>query len=395
MGCPFHASGGKVEGAEFHVNEMGMHHLTPIDSYDNVLAEMIADPYDYNNLPTIPIVNFNFRTGEYEVGIRSRDILKERHIVREVRKRKPIHPMGIPVEGKMVFYKNDKYSGVFKGGTFPIQSRFSISQGNPLRFEKRTGRQIRRGLPAKPQVRSVTMGILLFDPNVPKDEKSPVVSMVLQNDLNGKINAETGEADYFLEEPLFNKPVFDPKLLLPPTGKLYHWGTLSGVFFGALQNQFEKTDADGQGVESTTLGVDPLLRPVHGLANFGETDPSKIKPPVWVKFVPREDNPAIVRMDDFRKEIYESISQNGARTWDIYVSDTVNMNTGEVLWEKAGYFEVDTVHLPSDGSDRGITVPHADTTNINYATGKSIYDYINAVDSEEEVQQILRSLEQN
>lgn len=372
--CP-HIAGSK----KHQITDTGPYHLNPIHSYEDVLTAMIANPYDYSNLPTIPIINFNFQTGEYEVGNRSRDILRERHVILNEYRRKPIHPMGIPVSGSMTFFKSNKYSGVFRGGTFPILSRFSISQGNPSRFEPRSQMQISLNRTPSPQVRSVTMGILLFDPNVASDQVSPIVSLVLQNDLNGKVNENTGQADYFLDETVLNKPEFDPRGLLPPTGRIYQYGTLGGVFFGALQTPFELTEADAQGIEATTLGVDPLLRPPHGFANFGENDPSKIRPPVWMKFVPRASNPPLIKMDDFRQEIYESLIQNGPRTYDIYVSDTFNSLTKDKIWEHAGFFTVDNAYLPSAGSDMGMIVPHGDVTNINYATGDSIYEWIQVI----------------
>ncbi|NQY99341.1 MAG: hypothetical protein HRT45_01570 [Bdellovibrionales bacterium] len=367
-----------VELAKTSVTETGPYHLQPIHSYDDVLRALIAEPYDYNNLPIHKIVNFDFSTYEFHVGNRSRDILHERHVILPFNRPKPIHAMGLPVRGRMVFFGNSSqnYSGVFRGGTFSTLGRFSISQDNPFRFEQRTARQIRRNQPASPQVRSVTMGLVLFDPDVPNHEASPLVSLVLQNDLNGKLNAETGMADYFLEENVLNKPVFSPGLLLPPTGRIYHWGTLAGVFFGAVQSDFEDVEgADGQGVESATLGVDPLLRPPHGLANFGETDPADVNTPVWLDFRPSPDNPPIVKRDDFRHEVYESLQQ-GAYVYEIWAANTISMPSGEKNWEHVGNYIVDEAYLPSLGSDQGTIIPHADVTNRNYFTGKSIYDSI-------------------
>lgn len=359
-----------------HVTRRGMHHLRPIASYNEVLRALQADPYDYNNLPVIPIINFNFRTGKWEVGNRSRDILLERSVLLSEYRRKPIHPMGIPIAGKMVFYEgSNPYSGVFRGGEFDVLARFSLSQGNPFRFETRTARQIARNLPATPQVRSMTMGILLFDPNIAQNETSPIVSLMLQDDLNGVVNPNTGDANYFLEQTLLNKPDFAPGKLLTEEARLYHFGTLAGVFRGAVTNPFERTKADGHDIKSTTLGVDPLLRPPHGFANFRETDVDQINSPVWLKVVPINKQP-VERRDDLRQEIYESLQRHGARHYAIYAAHEVNSLTLQKQWIQVGHFAVEEAFLPSQGTDMGVTFPHADVTNINYATGISAYDNI-------------------
>ena len=354
----------------------GPFHLEPISSYNDVLAALIRDPYTPGNLPTIEIVNFDFSKMTFDVGNRSRDILKERRVILSEYRRKPIHPMGIPIKGKFVIFEpsNTNYTGVFRGGEFDVLGRFSLSQGNPYRHEPRTRRQIRRNQPAIPQVRSMTMGLLVFDPNVPKDQTSPIVSLVLQDDLNGVVNEQTGQANYFLERAVTNQPVFDPGKLLTKEARLYHFGTLAGVFFGALQNNFEKPEAEGKGPASKTLGVDPLLRPPHGLANFGETDPNSVRPPVWIKFQPRVAHEDISKRDDFRMEIYETLYK-GPIVYDILAAHIIDA-FGEPIWSPIGYFEVEEAFFPSRGADEGIVVPHADTTNINYFTGRSIYEFI-------------------
>ena len=362
-----------MKAKELEATEIGLHHLKPVESYNDVLAAITANPYDYRDLPIIPIVNFDFSSLKYPVGVRSRDILTERHVILPEYRRKPIHPMGIPVEGKMVFYGGFPWTGVFRGGEFPVIARLSLSQGNPLRTE------VLRDGTTVPQVRSSTMGILLFDPNKDADQVSPIVSLVLQNDLNGIVNPDTGEANNFLDQTVLNKPLFDPGKLVSDEARLYHYGTLGGVFFGALQSPWESSKgSQPQDVESPLLGVDPLLRPPHGFANFGETNPREIQTPVWLSVRPRAANPEIVYRNDFRQEIYETLQQ-GSYIYDIYASDTVN-SKGEKIWEHVGHFEILRAHLPSQGADEGIIIPHADVSHINYATGQSIYNSIRVIE---------------
>ncbi|MEO0336746.1 MAG: hypothetical protein AAF202_10140, partial [Pseudomonadota bacterium] len=196
-GCPFELAK-TAETSE--VLKIGSYHLDPIHSYDRVLDALTADPYDYFDLPVIDVDLF--RNWNMEVASRSRDILTERHVIKPEWSTKTIHPMGIPVAGTMHFFGTDLqgYSGVFRGGSFPILGRFSLSQGNPFRLAPQTRWQWLRGIPPQPQPRSVTMGLLLFDPDVDASSVSPIVSLVLQNDLNGKLDSLTGEADYFLSQ---------------------------------------------------------------------------------------------------------------------------------------------------------------------------------------------------
>ncbi|MEO0335545.1 MAG: hypothetical protein AAF202_04090, partial [Pseudomonadota bacterium] len=158
-----------------------------------------------------------------------------------------------------------------------------------------------------------------------------------------------------------------------------HIPTLIGVLFGAKNARFEDVgEADGQGVEGATLGVDPLLRPPHGFANFGETDPEKVNPPVWLDFRPAKGNPPLIQHSDFRYEIYESLQQ-GDYVYEIWAANLINTATGEKNWEHVGNFVVEEAFLPSAGADQGIIIPHGDVTHRNYFTDKSIYEYIRTV----------------
>jgi hypothetical protein len=234
--CPFELAQNGTS-----VLQQGPYHLMPIHNYDETLEAFVAGPYDYDQLPAYDILNFDYRNLEFRVGNRSRDILVERHVILPEPVLKPIHPMGIPIAALPLFLEQAERSiRMFSKGAFPILGRFSISQDNPLRYEPLSRWRRLRGLGPKPQVRSVTMGLLLFDPEVEASAPLPIVSLVLQNDLNGKINAETGEADYFLQENVLNKPEFKPGLLLPPHGRIYHWGTLFGVFFGPYKVTLNK-----------------------------------------------------------------------------------------------------------------------------------------------------------
>lgn len=125
---------------------------------------MKRDPYEVGRAPTIPLQMFRFfkdRLVDFFVGRRSTEILTRGADYRQVGMNKPIHPMGIGVEGKMVFHQT-KYSGAFSGGEFPLLGRLSISQGNPKKYKKRTWLESLMKRPARRETRSVAAGFKLF-----------------------------------------------------------------------------------------------------------------------------------------------------------------------------------------------------------------------------------------
>ena len=382
-GCPIDLALSPESLREHLVREIGPHHLTPIASYNEVRAALQSDPYDYANLPTIPIVNFSldaWRAGA-DVFTRSIQILIERHVLLEVPRPKPIHPMGLGIAGTLEFYPGQTdYSGVFRGGSFPVLGRFSISQGNPGRTElRREHLGVVGPIQEIPQVRSTTMGLLVFDPKLEAHQISPIVSLVLQDDLNGKL-ASDGESPFVLEQTILNKPEFDPsKLTDRELARLYHFGTLAGVFVGARSSFLERVGEDPNGVEETRFGVNALLRPPHGFANFGETDPDQIKSPVWMKFVPRGLN-LHRRLDDFRKEVFETIRDGGPVIYDVFAGHEFVRATGEIRYQHVGEFRMEEAFAPSKGADQRVIIPHADVSPLNFFTNQTVYDSIQVID---------------
>ena len=92
---------------------------TPV-TYNEVLEAMKKEPYDVRSLPNIPLQMFRFmrdRMFDFFVGRRSTEFLVNGADYRQQSMVKPIHPMGVGVEGRITF-KNTKYSGLLNGGLF-------------------------------------------------------------------------------------------------------------------------------------------------------------------------------------------------------------------------------------------------------------------------------------
>ncbi len=90
---------------------------------------------------------------------------------------KPIHSMGVGLVGNLKMFPS-QWSGIFKGGEFPVLARASISQGNPLKVKT----------DGSAQKRSAAMAIKVFT-TVNPDEKVNTANAVFQNNLNGLLNS--------------------------------------------------------------------------------------------------------------------------------------------------------------------------------------------------------------
>lgn len=306
-------------------------------SYNEVLEVMKQGPYDIRRLPTIPLQMFRFfRKGivDFFVGRRSVEILKKGLDYRSVGMNKPIHPMGIGVEGKMVF-KKTRFSGAFAGGEFPLLGRMSISQGNPVKFKKRTWFQQLLGKPANQENRSVAAAFKIFNTDNP-NEKTVTANALFQNDLNGE------KLDDYISGVMTNQP----QINFLKIRKLYEVFTLLGVAKGALTNPND--------LKKSFPYMNPQLRPLHQFAEMGVEDPADVVTPKWIKIQAQEGQEVVVR-DDFREELAETVSQKGLR-YDVFLADSVDEN-GEIVWESAGHIDFENTIL-SEGVDKNLLFHH-------------------------------------
>lgn len=306
-------------------------------SYNEVLEVMRKNPYDVRRLPTIPLQMFRFfKKGivDFFVGRRSVEILKKGADYRTIGMNKPIHPMGIGVEGKMVFHKT-RYSGAFAGGEFPLLGRMSISQGNPVKYKKRTWFQRLMGKPASQENRSVAAAFKIFNTNNP-NEKTLTANALFQNDLNGE------KLDDYISGVMTNQP----QINFLKIRKLYEVFTLIGVAKGALTNPND--------LKKSFPYMNPQLRPLHQFAELGVDDPAEVVTPKWIKIQAQEGQEVISR-DDFREELAETVAQKGLR-YDIFLADTVDDN-GDILWERAGHIDFENTIL-SEGVDKNLLFHH-------------------------------------
>jgi hypothetical protein len=306
-------------------------------SYNEVLKAMELRPYDVRELPTIPLQMFRFfanRLLEFFVGNRSVEILKDGRDYRKVGMDKPIHPMGIGVEGKIVF-KKTKYSGVFAGGEFPMLGRLSISQGNPSKYKERTWFQRMTGAPADREKRSVAAAFKVFNTQ-DKDEKVVTANALFQNDLNGEV------LENYIDGVMTNQPQID----FLKIRQAYEVFTLMGVVRGALANPND--------LKKTFPFINPQLRPLHQFAEMGVDDPLAVVTPTWIK-LQSEDGQEIIVRDDFREELLETIQNKGLR-YDIFLADEVD-EQGEIIWERAGHMEFEKTIL-SQGVDQNVLFHH-------------------------------------
>jgi|GEM_PF-2844037 len=306
-------------------------------SYNEVLAIMKKDPYPVGRAPTIPLQMFRFfKKGliDFFVGRRSKEILTQGADYRTIGLNKPIHPMGIGVEGKMVF-NNSKYSGAFRGGEFPLLGRLSISQGNPSKYKERTWLQKVMGRPAKDETRSVAAAFKLF-PTANRNEKVVTANALFQNDLNGEV------LENYIDGVMTNQP----QLNVLKIRQSYEIFTLLGVAKGALSNPND--------LKKSFPYMNPQLRPLHQYAEMGIDDPSDVVTPAWIK-IQAFDGQEVIKRDDFREELAETISQKGLR-YQIFLADEVDKE-GNILWEEAGYMEFSNTIL-SRGVDQNLLFFH-------------------------------------
>lgn len=306
-------------------------------SYDEVLSVMKEGEYDVDKLPTIPLQMFRyFRKGivEFFVGRRSTEILTKGLDYREKGMAKPIHPMGIGVEGKIKFQET-RFSGIFSGGEFPVLGRLSISQGNASKFKERTWLQRLLGRPASGQERSVAAAFKVF-PTGEKGEKVVTANALFQNDLNGEI----------LEDYISGVMTNQPQLNFLKIRKLYEVFTLIGVAKGALSNPND--------IKATFPFINPQLRPLHQFAEAGVENPADVVVPKWIKIQAVEEQP-IVDADDFRVELYETIQQKGLK-YKIFLADSIDENK-EIIWEEAGEINFNNSIL-SRGVDENLLFHH-------------------------------------
>ncbi|MCR9204931.1 MAG: hypothetical protein NXH75_10155 [Halobacteriovoraceae bacterium] len=306
-------------------------------SYDEVLKVMKQGTYDIERLPAIPLQMFRyFRKGiiEFFVGKRSTEILVKGIDYRAKGMAKPIHPMGIGVEGKITF-KKTRFSGIFSGGEFPVLGRLSISQGNASKYKPRTWMQTLLGKPATEQERSVAAAFKVF-PTDNKKEKVVTANALFQNDLNGEL------LDDYISGVMTNQP----QLNVLKIRKLYEVFTLLGVAKGALSNPND--------VKSTFPFINPQVRPLHQFAEAGVDNPADVVVPKWIK-IQAVEGQNIVSADDFRIELEETIQQTGLK-YKIFLADSVDENK-EILWEEAGEVSFDNSIL-SKGVDENLLFHH-------------------------------------
>ncbi|MBC7742720.1 MAG: hypothetical protein H7061_11010 [Bdellovibrionaceae bacterium] len=301
-------------------------------SFNEVVEVMQNEPYDPSNLPLIPIRVFKWAGNKlnFFVAQRSKEILIDKRDYRQVGVEKPIHPMGVGLTGKMVML-NSRWSGIFRGGIYSVVARASISQANPFKY-KNDGSM---------QKRSTAMGIKVFS-SVDNFTSGPTANAVFQNNLNGLLG-EDGKPLNYLESAQTN----EPGLSLSKIRNAYEVGTLFGVAFGSLTTKLDRMQQ--------LPFINPQIRPVHSLAQFGEKNPSEIRVPIWVKISPVRQHQASDEKD-FRLEIFRTLQMNGTIEYELFAADTKN-SAQEIVWEKVGQLVFDRAIL-SKGVDQNLLFSH-------------------------------------
>ncbi len=302
---------------------------TSIASFDEVVQVMKQEPYQASNLPLIPIQIFKWVGYRYSffVGQRSREILQDKRDYRIVSVEKPIHPMGVGLTGKM-FMTGSRFSGVFRGGVFPVVARASISQGNPLKLKT----------DGKMQVRSTAMGIKVFN----AEGQGPTANAVFQNDLNGLLG-DDGQPLNYLQSSQTNQPGLSFKKMK----EAYEFGTLIGVALGTVLTLKEYT--------RKLPFINPQIRPAHSWAQMGENDIRDVKVPVWVKITPVLQNAPLLE-DDFRLEITKTMAADKRIDYEIHAADQLDPN-GQIEWQKVGVVIFYQAIL-AKGVDQNLLFPH-------------------------------------
>lgn len=306
--------------------------VQPSAYYQDVAAVMKMGPYDPEHLPVIPLQMFRLMGGKksFFVAERSREILVDHQDYRAVGQPKPIHPMGVGLTGDLEMIPT-RWSGLFRGGKFPVIVRASISQGNPFKFEKN----------GQMQVRSTAMAIKVF-PSADLKTDLPTANAVFQNNLNGLLGADGRPLNY-LESPQTNQPGLDVSKIT----QLYQVETLLGVAYGAIVNPKDHM--------SKVPFINPHIRPVHSWAEFGEKNPQAVNVPVWVKIEPRLKR-APVSESDFRLEIWKTLKRDGVIEYALFTADRQDEH-GQIQWEPVGTLRMTTAYL-SSGVDQNLLFPH-------------------------------------
>ncbi len=308
----------------------------PKNSYADVLSVIKRWPYRIEQLPTIPLTMFQTMGEEafrFLVGKRSEEILKDGADFREKSLVKPIHSMGIGATGFAEFYESN-YSGLFKGGRFPLIARLSISQGNPYKH-KIDGRG-NFFYPLEPQPRSVAIAVKIF-PTTDKNAKVVTANAVFQNDLNGEM------LDNYLDGVLTNHPRVDFTKIREP----YEILTLLGVAQGALRNPLDAI--------KKFPNINPQIRPVHQWSEALEKSPNAVRTPTWIKLrLARETN--IRPENDFRLEIYETLKVNPI-VYEMLAADDPAPQK-KIVWKKVGRLVFQEGYL-TKASDQNILFFHS------------------------------------
>lgn len=312
-------------------------------TFPEVVRVMERSPYRDDQLPVIPLRMFKWIGNRltFYVAERSKDILENKSDYRVQGLEKPIHPMGVGLVGRMEMLPS-RWTGVFRGGSFPIVARASISQGNPYKMDS-DGRM---------QKRSTAMAIKVFRSDS-STLTEPTANAVFQNNLNGLLGSTHQPLNY-LESTQTNQPGLD----FTQIRRLYEIETLLGVAYGSITRPLDRTN----GVPF----INPQIRPVHSFAEFGENDPGQVKTPIWVKIAPKLKAGRPVEESDFRLEIAKTLARDGSIEFEFFAADAQD-SRGEKLWERVGRIVFDRSIL-SAGVDQNLLFPH-DSLNSSF-TGR-------------------------
>lgn len=301
-------------------------------SYNEVLAIMEKDPYTPETLPIIPLKMWKWfgRHLSFFVGKRSKEILHDRRDYRERGMEKPIHPMGVGLEGVLRMHPSG-WSGIFAGGEFPVLARASLSQGNPLKTRA----------DGAFQKRSTALALKVFGTH-DKDARVKTANAVFQNDLNGLLGRD-GKPLNYLESDQTNQPNLD----FTQMRESYEFLTLIGVAFGSFSTPRDMT--------SKFPYVNPQIRPVHSLAEMGVGRAEDVRTPTWIRIHPRLKEGPVAR-EDFRHEIVETLQRDQTIEYDIFVSDYRD-SRGQIQWVPVGELVFNRAIL-SKGVDQNLLFPH-------------------------------------
>ncbi len=326
-------------------------------SYQEVLLAMKMEPYDLKDLPVRPITLFraiaNKLLPNFFVGTRSAEILQDKRDFRTVGLPKPIHPMGVGFEGTLEM-TTSRWSGAFRGGSFPVLARASISQGNPLKVSQPSTIGKILGSTPKAQPRSTAFALKIFESSDPHLQQK-TANIVFQNDLNGQINSD-GTAIHWNQAAQTNHPA----LSLAKIRHFYEVLTLIGVAVGSFNTPQDRT--------TRFPFINPAIRPVHSLAEMGEKSVSEVRTPTWVMLRPSKQMEIVAR-DDFRLELYATAEKNSELVYELHATDSFD-SSGQKNWERVGTLRLKNAIL-SKGVDEIVLFPH--DTMVSSFTGAQLF----------------------